>query len=389
MNPKRTVVVVTDRRLFPTREGNRARIVELIRALRAEGFEIVLVARWMRGVRARYLPDLYGIVRMRRLVDRLILVHGRYFFRGSPRGFECDPYRDGIRKALARHRAVAVIAEYLWMAPCLDVVPADVLKIVDTHDVMHLRQRIHRHEPKGIWVDCTREEETELLSSADVVMAIQDREQQLFREMMPNRAVICVPHVCDARSAVRGAGPQREVVVFVGSRIQANLVGIEAFIRTAWPRILAAHPGARLEIYGDVAERVRVRGPNVHTIGYVAKLDDAYARATVVVNPVQLGTGLKIKTVEALARGRALVTTSCGADGLAAGVQQAFLVEDEMDRFGEAVQRLLRDPSFRATLESRALRFARQRFGAEAAVRELVAVLEHGSAVRPVSSGSR
>ncbi len=379
-----TVVLVTDRHLFPVREGNRARIVALIRALRAEGLRVTLIVRRIPRRFKGLLPPVRSRRLHRDLVDRLIEVDGDVFHGGDPTAFDVTAYGTTLARVVADERPLAVIAEYLWMAPALDVVPSDITRIVDTHDVMHVRGEVFRDQPEGAWVQCDRETEIALLLHADHAMAIQPREAELLREMLPSRRVLHVPHVragaiegATRSDARRAGGPgAAPIVAFVGSRIQGNVTGMTEFIDRGWPIARAAHPRARLRIYGEICERLDAGGEGIEKVGFVEDLSEVYEPATVIINPVRHGTGLKIKTVEALAFGRALVTTPCGGDGLMEGAGSAFLVEAEMEAFGRAVARVLGDDPLRRQLESGALRFAEDRFSPRRAIAELLDVID-------------
>jgi glycosyltransferase involved in cell wall biosynthesis len=96
----------------------------------------------------------------------------------------------------------------------------------------------------------------------------------------------------------------------------------------------------------------------VRRLGFVADLGDVYRKATVVVNPQQFGTGLSIKCVEALAHGRPLVTTPCGARGLDEGANTAFHVGRSAEEFAAHVVGLLRDPARAAETAAVAAAFA-------------------------------
>src|SRR5690606_14003244 len=129
---------------------------------------------------------------------------------------------------------------------------------VDTHDVMHVRSEVYRDQPDGAWVRCSRDEEIALLMRADHVMAIQQREADLLREMLPSRRVLLVPHV-QAPATGKGERTSRSprfcrgaadpVVAFVGSRIQGNVAGMTEFIERGWPIVREAQPRARLRVY--------------------------------------------------------------------------------------------------------------------------------------------
>ena len=366
------IVMLTERVLFPIRNGSQRRIVALIQSLRVAGFAVVLVSR--RTLRLSRHPGIRATLRTRALVDHVLPADAPHFAGGSPMAYDSAPFLEPLSRAVRRFKPVAVIAEYIWMAPCLDVVPAGTLRVLDTHDLMHVRKAMYEGQPEGAWVECSREEEQSLLAKADVVMAIQRHEAEVFRGMVPTKTVIHVPHCCEVRDTPLGAGTN-DVVVFVGSTIEGNLLGLRAFLDTSWPIVRRFRPDAQLRIYGDIAGCIPARPDGVHAIGYVRNLMDAYRDASVVINPVALGTGLKVKSVEALAYGKALVTTSCGAEGLEDGRQGAFMLEDDPERFGHAVARLLDDENARTGLARRALAFARARFSPAAALDELLAVV--------------
>lgn len=375
---KRTVVVVTDRRLIPRKAGNTARIGLLVHGLRAAGYRVVLIAPYFRGRFSRKVPALVTTLRTRLMADRLVSVHTAPNTSGTLR-YDTSMFAAALARVVKRDDPVAVIAEYAWMAPCLDAVGNGARKIVDTLDVMHSRRGIYGSVESGAWIDCTREEETEKLAHADVIIAIQRHEQRELESMLPGKRVILVPHIAWAGEEPRFRESRATAVIsFLGSGNEGNYRGLESFLELGWPVVRRRRPDAVLRVYGTIAQRLgELRVPEgVHGMGVAKDLRAMYESSTILINPVQLGTGLKIKTVEAMAFGKAVVTTSCGAAGVEDGAGEAFLVEDEMSRYGDAVAGLLDDPARRRELQSRAREYARNHFSAEVALRELVAQID-------------
>jgi glycosyltransferase involved in cell wall biosynthesis len=132
-----------------------------------------------------------------------------------------------------------------------------------------------------------------------------------------------------------------------------NAEGITWFAERAWPLVRARAPGARLLIVGrDAGRRVRALGEleGVEFVGAVADMEPSFARATAVVAPLLSGGGTRLKILEAFARGRAVVSTQVGCEGLDVAHERELLVADGAEPFAAAVSRLLDDAPLRERL---------------------------------------
>lgn len=139
-----------------------------------------------------------------------------------------------------------------------------------------------------------------------------------------------------------------------------NVHGVTWFIRHVLPLVRRQVPEAELWLVGDIGRRIRTGAPGVRRLGFVDGLGDLYRRAAVVVNPQQFGTGLSIKSVDALLHGRPLVASTSGARGLEDGAGAAFLQAGSAEEFAERLIEVLRDPARGAALAERAGEFARR-----------------------------
>ena len=106
--------------------------------------------------------------------------------------------------------------------------------------------------------------------------------------------------------------------------------------------------------------------PGAH-VGVVGRLDPFYATAAVVISPLTIGSGLKIKLVEALAQGKACVVTSTTLQGVEAQAAEAVRLADGAEDFAREVADLLADADMRARLGDRALQVVGTHFSAPAA----------------------
>ena len=119
------------------------------------------------------------------------------------------------------------------------------------------------------------------------------------------------------------------------------------------PEILRRYPEAVIMLVGNDSERLLpfVSHPKITLLGRVSSLESFYAAATVVICPLRLGRGIKVKVLEALVRGCALVTTTVGVQGLR---DAPVVVSDSPDQFVAEVVRLLLDRDARNKLKRRA-----------------------------------
>jgi hypothetical protein len=191
-----------------------------------------------------------------------------------------------------------------------------LFKVVDTHDVFSTRQsKVAHYRIEQDVLAIAADLEAELLNRADLLIAIQPTEADDLRQLAQQRSVITVgvdfPVV--ERTAARS---NRPVVLMVASANPINAKGLNDFIRLAWPLVLKAVPQAEFHVVGAVGATVDPLLPGVVVHGEIENLDGVYAGARVVINPAVAGTGLKIKTLEALGHLRPIVLWPSGVDGL-------------------------------------------------------------------------
>lgn len=235
-----------------------------------------------------------------------------------------------------------VLAEYVFFSKALLLFEPSVLKVIDTHDRFANRFRLFQsHGVKPAWLSAFPDDEIRCLDRADRVIAIQQGDAKYFGRRLGAK-VHTVGHTSEVRTISQPDFSRQ--LLFVGGFNAINVDALNYFLNDILPRIREQYPDAELLVVGDLAETAP-EAPGVRKVGFVENLDDAYALARIVVNPCRFGTGLKTKNVEAMAYGRALVTTSHGAEGLEAAIGRALLVADSADEFVRALFQLFADPT--------------------------------------------
>jgi succinoglycan biosynthesis protein ExoO len=280
------------------------------------------------------------------------------------------PWTDADRAFVRTHVAdgSVVIADYIFQSQAFAALGA---RAGPTAIVMHdlFSQRAEAVSAKGAVdsvVAVSRDDEIAMLASADLVIAIQKAEADFVATHLPGQAVITVPMSFPSLAAPQPGNASE--VLFVGSNTEPNVAGLKWFFDHCWPDILRANPAITLSVAGSVAMGLSgVPAPrSVTYLGIVPDLDPIYARAGIIISPLTFGSGLKIKLIEALSLGKAIVATSVTLQGVEDVVDGAVLHHDDAADFAAAVVRLSQDDALRASLGQRAIDVAATQFSAAA-----------------------
>jgi succinoglycan biosynthesis protein ExoO len=220
-------------------------------------------------------------------------------------------------------------------------------------------------------------QEMALLSAADLVIAIQDEEAAVVRDRLPQQRVIVAPMAVEA--ADHALPGDSDTILFVASNTLPNTDGLRWFIDNVWGRIRAVRPSARFLVAGSVAWSYAPTVPGVEYLGIVADLRGLYERAGVIVSPLRVGSGLKIKLVEGLGWGKAMVVTPTSVRGVESIVEDAVLVAENADAFANDVLSLLENQTKRQHYAEAALSVANTQFGKEASYSEIATFIREGT----------
>jgi glycosyltransferase involved in cell wall biosynthesis len=194
------------------------------------------------------------------------------------------------------------------------------------------------------------------------VVAVSEQDRTLMAQMTNPENITVAPTGVDlsqyTRAPERSSAAVSPLVVFVGSMDwEANVDGVEYFHREVWPRVLVAVPDARFRVVGRNPHPRVVRlaeDPSVTVTGDVPSVTEHLEEAAVVVVPLRIGGGTRLKIYEAMAVGRAVVSTSIGAEGLDVESGRDIELADRPDSFAATVIALLATPARRERLEAAA-----------------------------------
>jgi len=226
-----------------------------------------------------------------------------------------------------------------------------------------------------------RDEERAAFRAADGLCVCSLADEGRLLADVPSARTVVIPNAADVeylQPRPSDPPPDGRTVVFFGHLSTfPNVDGVSFFLRDIWPRIAAARPGARCRIIGARPPSAlrELAGPGVEIVGFVDDLRPDLAVATAIVVPLRVGSGTRLKIVEGMAMGKAIVSTTLGAEGIDAVPDRDILIADDPASFAASVIRLLDAPALAEKLGRSARQLAVDHYSWNAAAVALEAFL--------------
>jgi polysaccharide biosynthesis protein PslH len=234
--------------------------------------------------------------------------------------------------------------------------------ILDEHnleyELLERTSRIDQFPPRKAytWLEHVkfRREERRCWTRFSGCVLTSDREKAVVNNYGHSVSTAVVPNGVDIDYFRPSDGAvDADSIVFTGlMTYRPNADGAAYFIRDVLPLIRRSRPRARFTAvgWGLPDELKGLLGDGVIHTGRVADVRPYLAAASVVVVPLRMGSGTRLKVLEGFAMGKALVSTTLGCEGVNVEAGRQLLVADDPQRFAEAVLALMDDPERRRRL---------------------------------------
>lgn len=310
----------------------------------------------------------------------------------SPHSFEwlthVNPeYTARLREMLSRERYDVLNFEFSHMAPYQGMVPGlarGALFVLDEHNIEYeILKRTAASESSKVrrlynalnWRKLRAEELKAWRNfHGCAVTSVHDRD--LLLRDLPNAKVAVVPNAVDLEHfAPRpdAPAPQPHSILFFGAiNYFPNSDAVKLFIDEIFPRVRARLPGARFKVVGHTPDNLKALGNEfVEMKGFVPDLRVEIERAAVVIAPLRIGGGTRLKILEAMAMARPVVSTPQGAEGLEVTHGRELLLAESPAAFADEVIRVLEQEPLGRQLGAEARKLVEQRYGWAASVQRL------------------
>jgi polysaccharide biosynthesis protein PslH len=221
-------------------------------------------------------------------------------------------------------------------------------------------------------------EEVDRWKKAAACVVTSPREVPIVRRAGVTVPILAAPNGVDVDYfAPTDVTPNPNTLVMTGlMRTRPNIDAAVFFVKDVLPDILARRPNAKMYVVGgDPPDEVtRLATANVVVTGEVPDVRPYVRNAAVVVVPLRMGGGTRLKVLEGLSMKRPMVSTSVGCEGIDVKHEEHLLIADESATFAQAVLRLLDEPTLGATLAQNGHTLVQRRYRWESVVEQLEAL---------------
>lgn len=304
--------------------------------------------------------------------------------------FYAHHYAMVVKKALSKKRYDVVHLESLYTTPYIDIIrqyaPNALISLRShNHEYQIWEQRwkasrnplyriILRHLSKTL-----ERYEKEVLEKVDVVVSISDREAQGYRDWGYSGPIHVAGFGIDTSTHAAGHDlheppTSRPVRMFHLGAMDwgPNREGIEWFLTSVWPTLVARHPGTEFHLAGKGLDpTVYAHIPGVVNHGEVPDAESFSTEFDLLVVPLLRGAGIRVKIVEAMAKGIPVATTGKGVAGLDLEDRQC-IVHGPPEELGDLLDGILNQPEQLRTMAQRSRDIAMERFDRKRIGRELM-----------------
>lgn len=297
-----------------------------------------------------------------------------------------------LHEVIRNHRYDVILCDFLTPAAAI---PFDcgVPVVIFTHNVEAMIWKRHLDVARNpLWrfvfkreYEKMRDAELRYLRACQHVLTVSDTDAATFSRDIDRKKISPIPTGVDIEYFQPMNGEESDHMVFTGSMDwMPNADGIGYFVEYILPLIRKRRPQATLWVVGRNADRnvlaLAKADPGIRVTGRVEDIRPYIARGEVYVVPLRVGSGTRLKIFEAMAMGRAVVSTTIGAEGLPVTHGVDIVLADEHAAFADAVCRLMESGLERARIGNAARKLVAENYSWESVARQVETVLRTAAA---------
>lgn len=244
--------------------------------------------------------------------------------------------------------------EFFDMIDLIHALPENVIKIFMHHEIRFVRQEIELSLLQQItpadryFYRCFRDYEIACLRNYDSILTFSETDKQKLKQYIPKVPVFSSPSTGIIPQFVSiDFEPSHEIVFLGGVNHFPNKDGLDWFLSQCWSLVREKNRDVKLYITGEwkksIVEKYLSMYPSIYFSGFVEDLSCAL-RNRIMIVPIRIGSGMRIKILDGVVNGCPLVTTTVGVEGIDLIHKEDCLIADDPESFADAVVYLLDNP---------------------------------------------
>ena len=196
-----------------------------------------------------------------------------------------------------------------------------------------------------------KREELLALNKFDAILTVSEHDKQEFRSHGCTKPIESIPISMDVMKnfSLDNIKTEFPSVFFIGSLDwRPNQEGIEWFLREVWQDLVKRYPDLRFYIAGrgDASWLETKSYRNIVLEGEIANADEFFKSKAIMIVPLFSGSGMRVKIIEGMTLGKAIVSTSVGAEGIEYENNSNILIADTKKEYFQSICKLIDDRSF-------------------------------------------
>lgn len=227
-------------------------------------------------------------------------------------------------------------------------------KAIYTHDAFTYKTELLKLN--NFWFNLKPNEEAKGIRRATDIISIQENESNLFHYYSPNANLYTV---YSSFSINKQPLSYNNNILFIAGKNEVNFNGITYFIENVFSNVLRMHSNAKLLIAGQICDLLQQYSSCTHIElkGIIKDIDEFYALGDIVINPVYQGTGLKVKTFEALSYGKITIVHEHSTDGIFKKEIAPLLVAHDAEQYADLINDVLNSKDIRDNYHENAIAY--------------------------------
>lgn len=255
-----------------------------------------------------------------------------------------------VERVIMQYKIDIVQSEMIPNLPIVKVIPANVKSVFVHHELRFVRNELIAQQAAKVskedmlQIAEDKKREIDYLNQYDEIVTLSPIDSAKLKEAGVTKPIVTsMAVVREQKKKIEDIAPKK-VLTFIGPEFHApNYEGVMWFLEKVWGALLKKDSQYSLQIIGkwseETKQRLEAEYPKVHCLGFVDDIAKAMAGSTMVV-PILVGSGIRMKILEAAQLRVPVVSTSVGAEGLPLEDGKNIFIADKAEDFVEAILRL-------------------------------------------------